>query len=189
MTSNRPTQVVVGLIGRKRAGKDTLAARLVQEHGFTRVAFADPLKAILWDMNPVVRGDMARLQWVVQREGWEAAKGLTEVRRLLQTLGVSVRDRIGPATWVSTAMTQVLTAGGPVVITDVRFPNEAAQITAAGGVLVRIVRDGLPQDAAAQHISETALDNWAVRVTIENNGTVGGLYASADVLARSVITN
>lgn len=35
---------VIAISGWKRSGKDTIAGQLIQEHGFKRVAFADPLK-------------------------------------------------------------------------------------------------------------------------------------------------
>ncbi len=43
---------LIGISGRKRSGKDTLASRLISEHGFTRVAFADPLKATMPALGP-----------------------------------------------------------------------------------------------------------------------------------------
>jgi hypothetical protein len=35
---------VIAISGWKRSGKDTIAAQLIEKYGFTRVAFADPLK-------------------------------------------------------------------------------------------------------------------------------------------------
>jgi hypothetical protein len=87
---------LVGLLGLKRSGKDTFAARLVEAHGFTRIAFADPLKEAALALDPIVVSANSwdperRLSDVVEAEGWEAAKEVPEVRRTLQNLGVAIR--------------------------------------------------------------------------------------------------
>lgn len=46
--------VLLGLLGRKRAGKDTLANILTREYGFHQLVLADPLKEAcraLFDFN------------------------------------------------------------------------------------------------------------------------------------------
>ena len=47
--------ILIGLTGRKRSGKDTVAGFL-REEGFDRVAFGDPIKEILADMDPLLSG-------------------------------------------------------------------------------------------------------------------------------------
>ena len=37
---------IIGLIGKKRAGKDTFADYLVEKYGFIKLAFADPIKEV-----------------------------------------------------------------------------------------------------------------------------------------------
>lgn len=179
---------LVGVIGRKRSGKDTFAARLVAAHGYTRIAFADPLRAAALALDPIVSsGERCagepdeRLSEVVARLGWEAAKDVYEVRRTLQNFGVGLRDTLGPDIWVDYAMRHVDREPGPVVITDVRFPNEADAVEARGGMLVRIIRPGLGSDD--DHISETALDARQAHHMIINAGTVADLHVAADSLA------
>ena len=45
---------LIGLTGLKRSGKDTAALRLMDRHQFVRVAFADPVKHALAELNPYV---------------------------------------------------------------------------------------------------------------------------------------
>lgn len=45
---------IVGLSGYARSGKDEAAKVLVEEFGFTRVAFADKLRDFLYALNPLV---------------------------------------------------------------------------------------------------------------------------------------
>ncbi len=44
-------QTVIGLCGRKRVGKDTIAERLVLDYGFAQTSFAAPIKAGLVAMH------------------------------------------------------------------------------------------------------------------------------------------
>jgi hypothetical protein len=183
------TRPIVGLIGKKRAGKDSVASVLTEGFGFVRYAFADPLKASLLATDPCVpligSRVTVRLSEMVERVGWEAAKEFAEVRRLLQAYGVAVREHVNPSVWLDATMCRVMDEERPVVITDVRFPNEADAIEAAGGVLVRVHRPGLPDDD--RHVSETALDDRLCTWHIANEGGLPELRAAATDLAGRVL--
>ena len=188
---------LVGLVGRKRVGKDTVAGRLVHGHRFVRVAFADPLRAALLDLDPILPptsypGNLAsiqpiRLRRYVEALGWEQAKAHPEVRALLQRLGVAMREHADPEVWIKRAM-----AGAscwehrPVVITDVRFENETEAILDAGGALVRVTRPGRPDDGD-EHVSETELDDWPCDFEVVNGGTLAELYEAVDKVAAYLL--
>lgn len=175
--------MIVGLIGAKRSGKDTLAGRLVTAHGFERVAYADALKGAAYDMNPYLGADGLRLADLVDSIGWEAAKASLEVRRFLQALGVAMRDHVHRDIWTNVVRDRLEAArehGTNVVVTDVRFPNEAKQIKEYGGIIVRIVRPTLMWDTADAHISERALDDYRPDYTVHNDSTLEALYKEAD---------
>lgn len=183
--------MLIGLSGKKRAGKDTIAARLVQRHGFQRVAFADPLRDAAMSMDPLILTGSEvglapqRLTQVVDILGWERAKDIPEVRRTLQRLGVAIRE-IDQDFWVRAAARTIESARAgdrPVVVTDVRFPNEARFIQREGGLLVRVERPGLAQTEDT-HESETALDRWQVGALITNCGSLDELRGHADDLPR-----
>lgn len=169
--------MIVGIAGYARAGKDSVAAVLVAERGFKRIAFADALKAVLADVDPLL-GSRSRLSDRLSWHGWEAAKAEPEVRQLLQRLGVACRDRIGPHVWVDAVFRQIEEAfdhEGPSrwVIPDVRFPNELAAVEAHGGQVWRVRRPG--HEPVNGHISETALDCAHFGQVIENAGTLEDL--------------
>lgn len=192
---------LVGLIGKKRVGKDTFAAVLVEEFGFARVAFADPLKETALTIDPLLpygMDDMQRLADAVAGDGWETTKDeYPEARRFLQRLGDGVRQ-FDPEFWVRAGMAQAdrlrhdrpMGSMGipakPVVITDVRYPNEADAIREAGGTLVRIVRPGV--DDGDTHASETALDGYAVAHTIYNTESVDVLRGAAEGFASDILS-
>lgn len=68
-----------------------------------------------------------------------------------------------------------------MVVTDVRFPNEADAIRDAGGVLIRLVRPSAGQGDA--HPSETALDDYVENYRLSNTGTLKVLRDTARSLA------
>ena len=156
---------LIGLTGHAQYGKDTSGAVLVEEYDFKRYAFADQLKSMAFVLNPIIQNfgfpkHPDRLQTLVALMGWEKAKRIEEVRRFLQVLGTEgVRDHIGTNAWVSALEQQLVKDGlmdldddgtphamaypAKVVVTDVRFPNEADWIHRYGGVLIRVVRRNL----------------------------------------------
>lgn len=104
--------MIIGLTGRKRSGKSTAARYLVEDHGFTELSFAEPLKRMALAVNPIIGFrstpdgvQRVYLSDVVHEIGWECAKDeYPEVRRFLQLLGTEgVRDHIGQDTWVNLA--------------------------------------------------------------------------------------
>lgn len=178
---------LVGLVGLKQSGKDSFASRLVSMHGYRRLAFADALKAAAYRTNPLI-GDRLRLAPFVDLVGWEAAKSSKpEVRRFLQEFGVAMRENVHPDVWVAIVRAEaaaLLYARTPVVITDVRFPNEIEAIRELGGVIARIDRPG--QADSDGHISEHAWRSVDPEFEIHNDGSLADLEDRADLLAEWV---
>lgn len=128
-----------------------------------------------------------RLSDVVKRHGWDRAKNsYPEVRRTLQNLGETVRAD-DPDFWLRIARDKISTADRwslPVVVSDVRYTNEANALRAAGALMVRIERPGASAGGeAARHVSEVDLDDYPADVTVPNAGTLDDLYALVDALA------
>lgn len=188
----------IGLIGKARSGKDTVAKRLGQRYAYQRVAFADPLKEMALRIDPIVIPDAypqhdgpVRLSQIVSGMGWESAKdNYPEVRRILQHCGQTMREA-DPDFWLRIALDKVREhndAQLPVVVSDVRYRNEALSLRRAGFKLVRIVRPPngtaltMREIRAAMHASETELDGFTADLTLHNAGSLDELHKSADLL-------
>lgn len=187
-----PPYPLIGLTGRKRTGKDSVADALSASAGYARASFADAVREAALDLDPWIPEYVdrysppvwRRLSDVVALYGWEEAKDrIPEVRRTLQRLGTDVVRKLDSELWVEYGLERAGLIEGPVVFTDCRFPNEADAIRAAGGIIVRVVRPGLPDDGD-KHESETALDDYPVDVTIRNDSTLTALHDRARDLAR-----
>jgi hypothetical protein len=159
--------MIIGLTGYARSGKDEVAKILVENYGYKRVAFADKIREFLYETNPQVGGN--RLQHLVSTYGWDVAKSQPEVRHLLQSIGVGARKIFGEDFWVDQAIVPMLEQE-KVVVTDVRFTNEANIIKKFKGQIWRINRPGV--EAVNAHISETQLDEYEPDITLRNEGTL-----------------
>lgn len=182
--------MIIGLSGYARSGKDTVAARLVSEHGFTRLAFADPMREALYRLNPKVT--IAEMQGVplataVDGLGWEQVKvDSHDTRELMQRFGTEVvRDMFGENFWVDYTM-KLAEQYDKVVISDVRFENEAQAIASRfDGQVWRVERPGT--GAVNGHLSESSLDSYDFDFTISNVGTIDVLHNVVDFLMNGGI--
>lgn len=166
--------MIIGLSGYAQVGKDTVARILVEDYGYSRIAFADIIRVACYRLNPIVTMDGMRLAHIVDLEGWEIAKTLPEIRRLLQVMGSEVgRELIDPQIWVELTLHNT-DKNDKVVISDVRFKNEAEEIKWRHGQVWRITR--IDKDKPVNlHRSETDMDNWNFDHYIANNGSVDDL--------------
>lgn len=165
---------IVGLNGYARAGKDTVAEYLVREHGYTRVAFADTLKKFVAAVFPAVADHVSAV-------GWEAAKEQIEVRRALQRVGSAARDHIHPDIWIISLLRNLDDSDSRLVVSDVRFPNEATLIKNHGGPVLRIERPGF--GPAGNDVTDTSLDLYdGFFSVIDNDGSLDDLYASVELV-------
>lgn len=163
--------MIIGLTGYAQSGKDTVANILVDKYGFKRIAFADRLRNVVYDINPMIGGEPLKIK--VDVEGWDKAKQHPEVRRLLQTTGLAIRTHVGEHSWIHAAFND-MSGSNKIVITDVRFTNEADEIKSfEGSQIWRIKRLGV--DAVNRHVSETQMESYNVDQTFDNNGTIDEL--------------
>ncbi len=182
--------MIIGLTGYAQSGKDTLANILVEQYGFKRVAFADPIRDFCYEVNPVI-GHVANedtlLRTVVDRDGWETAKQNQSVRRLLQNVGVAARNQFGELFWVAQALSPTkISEGDKVVITDVRFVNEAEAIKMfPDSQLWRVKRPGY--GPVNNHVSESEMEDYKVDQIFYNAGTIEDLRALVNVRMRAYV--
>lgn len=143
-------RTIVAFTGLAGSGKSTAAAYLVKRHGYERVRFAGPLKAMMAALGCTPE----------QIDGSEKELpcdllGGKSPRHAMQTLGTEWgRDLITPDLWIRAWQAAVakVPAGVPIVVDDCRFPNEGEAVRAAGGVIVRIERPGA--GTSSVHASE-----------------------------------
>lgn len=182
--------MIVGLAGYARSGKDS-AADALESIGFCRIAFADKLREFMYEMNPKISsgiGTYSDLRDIIDTNGWDGYKKTvwsSDIRRWMQVVGTNcVRDILGPDTW-AIATFDAMNPSVNYVITDVRFPNEAREIWARGGLIYRVWRPGV--EPANNHHSETALDNVTLDGVLENTGTLEQFHRNVLSCLKSIV--
>lgn len=158
---------LIGFSGFKGSGKDTAAAVLIERFGYDRRAFAGPLKNMLRTLLKCQGVDADHIERMIEGDLKELPSpylGGRSPRHAMQTLGTQWgRELIGSAYWVE-AWTRSLTTTPRVVVTDVRFINEAETLERLGGSLIHIDRTGrIPND---NHESEQHLSNLRQRASL-----------------------
>ena len=168
--------MIIALSGRMMSGKDEAAKRLVSKHRFKRLAYADQLKRIALTLMGVDYDEPCDKNELIKR--WGKTK-----RQIWQDLGVAIRN-VHPDIWAE-YVHHDLELYDNVVITDLRFLNEARLAKRHGAKLVRINRPGLK--SSSQHSSETDLDKYDKwDAIIVNDGCVSDLHDKVDRLIEDM---
>lgn len=172
--------ILIGITGPARAGKSTVARYLV-EHGFVEVSFAAPIKRAIATAFDIDIADLERADFKEAALPWLGKSP----RYLLQTLGTEWgRKMVAPDLWLIIAARRIekARAGGAVgvIVSDVRFDNEADFILARQGELWRIWREAAA--AVRAHESERGINDSYPARGILNNGSFAELYTRVDAL-------
>ncbi|MDP3848602.1 MAG: deoxynucleotide monophosphate kinase [Pseudomonas sp.] len=176
-------QILIGLHGLARTGKDTAANYLVAHYLLAVYAFASPLKTALQQMFNLT---------AEQLNGALKETPLPIIgkspRELMQLLGTEWgRHSVHNDLWLLLArqnmdnMLELQDGYLPgFVISDVRFENEATWIRAQGGTVLHLLRP----DAAAvnPHISEAGVAIHDNDLVIHNDADLQHLYTQLDHL-------
>lgn len=178
--------MILALAGAAGCGKSTAAAYLAERHGFARVRFAGPLKAMLRAFLAEAGTPPAEIERMI--EGDRKQMPAPELagrspRYVMQTLGTEFgRDMIHPdlwtMAWAAGAQAALDRGAAGVVVEDCRFPNEVDAVRALGGSVVQILR---PVGALTldPHPSEGQM--LAVDATIANVGPLDDLHDMLDL--------
>jgi hypothetical protein len=155
-----------------QSGKSTVAQVISDEIAAEVLPMAGPLKAVVHSFLEAAWIDWRNLR----KEDVVEPFGVT-LRSLYQTLGTEWgRECVHPDVWLHVWKRQAsgrVLDGTPVVVDDVRFPNEARLIKNMGGVMWRVTRPGQPRPNG--HVSEGGLDGWDFDGEICNDGSIEDL--------------
>jgi hypothetical protein len=185
--------MIIGLTGRKNAGKDTAAQYFVDKHGFEKIAFADGLKAAtcaLFDITPEwieqYKNDVSVRVQLVRRYSQPSLTDATEykaemsLRQFLQRMGTEVgREVFGSSFWVE-LLHDRLSANKNYVISDVRFNNESPICD----YMIEIVRNNIGNDP---HVSEQGLREELIDYIVPNNGSIEDLHSRLEAVMQEII--
>jgi hypothetical protein len=174
--------LLIGLTGLAGSGKDTVRGLLQARHEFNGIAFADPIRDML---SVLFTSCGVSDDWMTERELKERdipAIGAS-YRKMAQMLGTEWGRQIDPNFWLKITEAKVKYINeidsGAIVISDVRFPNEAEWIQSQGGMIWKIIRPNI--DAVREHASEALVNQLPYDWVIDNRGSIEDLGESIEM--------
>jgi hypothetical protein len=180
--------MIIGIVGKARAGKDTIASHLHRGYGFTQYSFAQPLKNGVKEMFGFTDAQLFGKEKDIVDTRW----GISP-RQVLQHLGTDYiqfslgeafpqfKETVGRNFWVKKFEDWFRSRKSDVVISDCRFKHEIDAITSMGGEIWCVKRNVKIENS--EHLSETEWEKYvtADTFTLENNGTYEELQYKIDV--------
>ena len=169
----KPSAMMIGIAGKKQAGKTMLATRL-EACGFECRSFAAPLKQLSRLLLHQLGLSLADILAAVDHKEVDIPLLGHSYRELLQTLGTDWGRTLNADIWVLCAAHHLATYNPDrVVFDDVRFENEAAFIRARDGLIIHVNRALKRRDNHASEAGIVVRDGDAV---VFNNGTPKALF-------------
>lgn len=206
---------VIGMLGKRGCGKDTVAGLLTERYGFVRLAFADELKKEVAEhygvsvdlLNDRVLKEVPQVALNPRRNAlrkipvlsllttslfdvlWRA--GAKSPRDVMQAWGMMRREQDGADYWVRKIDAHVSSQPGRYVVSDVRLPNERDWVKGLGGVTVRVTRPALEAQRKLEgndsHYSEIALDDYVADHTLVNHeNQIDQLFRDAEAVVAAL---
>lgn len=171
--------ILIGLSGPKGSGKTTAAHLLVEEFGFRRMSFADPIREAVLELFP---------EWTAEhfapgRKDQEDALHNVSPRHAMRVIGEHAR-RLDPLIYVDALNTRVREAatqdpGVRIVVDDVRLIDEANMIRMRGRV-VHVERAGVGW--SGEHVTEVGIEREDDDLRLQNVAGVRVLRSNVRAL-------
>lgn len=160
---------VIGLVGRSRSGKDTVADYLIQNNSaYRKVRLAQPIKEAvcsLYGFTP----DQVEGQ---DKENIDIRWGITP-RQAMVHITHSLREFMGHDFFSKRLLDNL--PNYPIIIPDVRYAEDIERIRSLGGLIIKIERP-----YSTKHTFEDIIDTLEGDYFIKNDGNLEEFYKQID---------
>jgi len=179
--------MIIGVLGKKNSGKDTVADYLVQYHKFKKISFAEPVKEICKLMFGFNHDQL----YGNEKEAISEKFGFSP-RMAMQTIGtdlfrndiVKYLPSIEDKCWIYAVKNKIDNIRNEdtyqhIVISDVRFQNELNFVHQLNGKIIKLIRGESKNDF---HSSEDIDSVVGYDTLIINDYSFDDLYKEIDVI-------
>lgn len=183
--NNMTKKLLIGLHGKARVGKDTVAKHLIAKHNLLRYGPSVRVKlttAAMFDF-PVEYLDDDNMKDQMD-PFWQMT-----YRQMAQKVGKeSSRDVFGDDIWmrhVERTLQNLDDDVTGIILPDIRYESEVTWIKAHGGEVMYIIRESAPKITGFEgHDGERGLPIELANYIIYNDSTIGGMLEQADQLFK-----
>ena len=162
-----PLPPIIGLGGKRGAGKDAIGRLISIAWGYKRIALADTLKDEYAALNGVPRGDLDNpVTKETHRKGMQALGGLRrseDVDYWIKQSGMTDTDEL-------------------IVVTDCRMENERAAIRSLGGLTLWIANDEADAQIDTDPTESATPDEYDFVLYNDKSLPVATAFDAADLL-------
>lgn len=169
---------IIGVTGNANSGKDTLADYIIsnKNNSFVKYALAKPIKDIMIEhLGFTYEQCYDQKLKQIEDDFW----GISP-REVMLLIGTKMfRENWRYDFWVKLMEKKIIdNSEENIIVSDVRFANEAEMIKSHGGIIVNVKRPNNP--IKVNHISENGLSNDLIDYTIINDSTIENYYNKID---------
>lgn len=204
-------KIIIGVNGKLGSGKDSFADYAVENYGYKKLFFAEPLKnevkaffqqwSIPFDDRNIWGTQADKEEELIIENMEDICKKFisftdfkhkilgnkTTYRYFLQWWGTDYRRIMCDQHYWTKKFTEEASKYDKVVCSDLRFENEFDAIMDSNGICIKVIRPNSFQSNTALHISETALDhitNWYT--IIDNDSTLEDYYMKINNILSNI---
>ena len=194
--------MIIGFLGKKRSGKDTICDYLVNNYKFKKVAFADKIKEvakILFDLNDeelfgykkekILDNYNITPRDFYQKFGTEIMQN--DIYKYLPKLEKKIPKKLFWAVSTFNKINKMKLEGNKnFCISDVRFKHEVDYIKKQGGIIIKILRKELVKND--KHKSECEIDDINqndISFVLYNDKNLEDLYEVMDYIMDIIKKN
>ncbi len=179
-------KTLIGIHGKPRSGKDTIADHLRDKYKLLRYGPSVPVKrvaAVMFDVPEAVFSD-DKLKDTID-PFWNIT-----YRQMAQKVGKECsRDLFGEDFWLRHVERALQTMDHPgIVLADLRYANEASWVRQQGGLVLFVKRDQRGFVSNEGHPAEQGLSDDLADVIVSNNGTIEELYEKVDLIVSPFLS-
>ena len=181
--------ILIGLAGKRRAGKSMCAEFLCKNYGFIELSMAHRLKL----------GVSSLFGWTTKSMDDPALKEVVDPmlgfsrRKAMQVVGTLAREELNPQVWLTLLEMRIDELSVPcprIVIPDIRFENEAFMIRNRRGILIHVnaedrLRESMDPEVDS-HVSEHGVIFRVGDIMIDGNGTKEQTLEELDKVAPRI---
>jgi hypothetical protein len=183
-------KILIGITGHKQSGKDTIAEYLMKKYQFQQYAFATPLKKMSKDAFHLTDEQLYGKEKEIKDLYWGYSP-----RYIMQIMGDLMRidltkymPELKSDFFVKCFQHDYQIHQYPkLVVSDVRFVNEANSIKELKGMIIKVTRKAV-DEKIDQHISEIEMGKIQnFNFVIENDGTLEELDQKVDKIMAVIL--